>query len=177
MSKYLLDEQALEREIIILLSIVNASQINHKALEISIEKNYTADILYGEWNIMQNFLISIAIRLRIIDDMFQKEKEKYEVPFDVIGSLVEGDKSSELIFRNACNKIIHAMNFQPSVKQESDTRNGVKTFSYFEPLIKLSGIKENKEWKAEIDLQKFLISALALTHAYDESWKISSRSE
>jgi len=126
---------------------------------------------------IQNHLISLAIKLRIIDDIFIKNEEKYVLPYLFVGKLVEDQIQTELNFRNACNKIVHSMNFSPKTEQITDIEGSREIYVFYTNKVDLRGQYGKYNWEAEIDIQKFLFCAFALTRAYDENWKISCRSD
>jgi len=172
MSKYLLDEQEISEELIMLLAIFNASKANHKFLDPIANSNILLPIFYTEWRIIQKNLIATAMKLRIIDDQFKKYSTMVVFSESLVGWLIEGkNKSKDLFFREACNKIIHAINFLPKTSPE----NKLECDQYYLPKINLEGIQGNIKWKAEVDIKKYICDGLSFIKQYDENWDISSR--
>ena len=122
-------------------------------------------------------MISLAIKLRILDDLFRENKQQYILPFNSVGSLTEDSSKKELTFREACNKIVHALKFQPQTKPAQNSPDYLIKDAYYIPLTRLLGEKGKKKWETEIDMHRFLLSALALTKAYEDNWSISSRND
>lgn len=73
MSRYLFDEMAIERDVVCLLSIINASEKNHDLLS---EYLPEPGIFYTEWTLIQELLIGTAVKLRLIDELFRKACNK-----------------------------------------------------------------------------------------------------
>jgi len=172
MSKYLFREVDLSKELIILLSIFNASKINHDLLDPLVDNNDLLAIGFMEWEIIQEKLIASAIKLRIIDDQFKKYNKNPHFPKIVVGKIKEGNnKSKELSFREACNKIVHAVNFISKTRSNKKPMHEI----FFISKVYLEGAKEKTKWKAVLDIDKFVCDGLSLAKQYDEDWDISSR--
>lgn len=166
MSRYLFDEMAIEREIICLLSIVNASGKNHELLSKHLPE---VGIFYTEWTLIQELLISTAVKLRIIDDLFKNAGKSVTKSTDIVGTLAKAcnDNPQDLSLREACNKIIHAKEFLP----QSKVARIIDDFEDREylPSIKLTGKKGGKTWSATIDLEKYCTYALSVLDDYNMS--------
>lgn len=171
MSKYLFDETDISKEFIILISVFNASNANHKLLDpLSPEKLFP--IYYTEWKIIQENIISTAIKLRIIDDQFLKHKKDFFSTYKEIGTLIKNNnKVKKLNFREACNKIIHATEFLP----KTYGKRKIESEKYFQPKIELKGTYQSKEWKAVLDIKKYVTYGLSLLKQYDNDWDINAR--
>lgn len=163
MSRYLFDEQAIERDIVCLLSIINASEKNHSLLSKHLPG---AGIFYTEWILIQELLIGTAVRLRLIDDLLKDIEKTMPCSIRSVGTLTSlYDKNPVgLSLREACNKIIHAKEFIPqsSVAREID---GVEDRVYL-PSIKLVGKKNNIVWNATLDIEKYCACALTFLDDY-----------
>jgi hypothetical protein len=166
MSRYLFDEDDLSKKVITLLSIINASKGNHCLLAPHEKAKQIYSIFYFEWSIIQDTLIHLAIQFRLIDDLFTKEKKIYELPYFSVGNLTTNKVINSLSFRESCNKIVHAVKFEPVIEE---------AFSSYSNQIILKGNKGNSEWIAELDILKFCINALAFTNLYEDDWDIKSR--
>lgn len=178
MSRYLLDESELYRESFILLCAINSSKQNHEMLDPYFKKGHSwAGIYFSEWGLIQDTLISLAVKLRIIDDLFTKSNQSYNLPFHHVGCIIENSVEKELSFRNACNKIVHATEFQPETVQTHNSRTTPQMYAYYTSFVTLQGENGKRQWAARIDLHKYILSALALTTEYDENWAVSSRND
>ena len=115
MSRYLFDEMAIERDVVCLLSIINASEKNHDLLS---EYLPGTGIFYTEWTLIQELLIGTAVKLRLIDELFRAAGKTISYPISSVGQLtsIPGGDKVDLSFREACNKIIHAKDFVPQSK-------------------------------------------------------------
>ena len=172
MSKYLFKEEILSKELTILLSIFNASKKNHDLLDPHVDNSDLLSIFFMEWEIIQEKLITSAIKLRIIDDQFKEHNKSPYFPKNVVGRIKEGNnKSKELSFREACNKIVHAVKFIPKTHSNKKPIHEI----YFISKVYLEGAKEKTKWKAVLDINKFVCDGLSLAKQYDEDWDISSR--
>lgn len=163
MSRYLFDEMAIERDIVCLLSIINASGRNHELLS---KYPPWINIFYTEWTLIQELLISTAIKLRLIDDLFKDTSENNSNPTDDVGALVKNysAKPQNLSFREACNKIIHAKEFLP-ISKVATIIDEFEDREYL-PSIKLTGEKDGAVWSATIDLEKYCVYALVVLDNY-----------
>ncbi len=170
MSKYLFDEIEVSKELVILLAIFNSSNANHKLLD-PLATDNLLPIYYTEWNIIQEKLISTAIKLRMIDDQFKKLSKEPVFLNNKTGVLKTKNKTIDLTLREACNKIIHAVKFSP----KNYTRNGLESRKHFLPKVNLEGDYHKKGWKATLDIKKYVSEGLCLVKQYDEDWEISTR--
>lgn len=166
MSRYLFDEMAIERDIVCLLSIINASEKNHSILSKHLSG---AGIFYTEWTLIQELLIGTAVKLRLIDDLYKNMGNTTAFSTSRVGTLTSlSDKASvSLSFREACNKIIHAKEFIP---QSNVARivDGVEDRIYL-PFVKLAGQKDNIVWNATIEVEKYCTCALTFLDDYSTS--------
>lgn len=166
MSRYLFDEMAIERDIVCLLSIINASEKNHDLLS-----GYFPEkgIFYTEWTLIQELLIGTAVKLRLIDELFREAGKTISYPISSVGQLISnpGEDKVDLSFREACNKIIHAKDFIPQSKVSKIVDNFEDRV--YLPFIKLVGKKGKSNWNAIIDIRKYCACALTLLDIYDMS--------
>ena len=100
-------------------------------------------------------LISVAIQLRMIDDILMQNSRTREFAETTVGHLNE---TGSLSLREACNKIIHASEIEILLPAK--------------PVIVLHGKKGSEAWKAEFDLLGFVSNAMNLAASYDEDWGI-----
>ena len=171
MSRYLFDESAVEGDILCLLSILNASEQNHHLLAEYSE----IGIFHIEWMLVQELLIRTAIKLRLIDDLFNRAGKPIDYSISSVGYLTSdtdetnetNETKSDLCFREACNKIIHASDFDPQLKVARIINNHED--KVYLPFIKLKGQKNRSVWIAHIDISKYCICALTLLRRYDMS--------
>lgn len=171
MNKYLFNETEVEKELIVLLSILKASNANHKLLEKLTNDNNIFPITYVEGSIIQEYLIATAIKLRIIDDQFRNNSTSLKLPYEKVGVLKQGKTENDLRFRDACNKIIHAIKFLP----QTLPKNKDGQYHYYIEQIILKGELNSDNWEAQIDLDKYVSNGLFLLKKYDDDWNISSR--
>lgn len=173
MSKYLFDESEISKELIILLATFNASKTNHELLNPIANSGGLLTIFYTEWGIIQDNLIATAIKLRIIDDQFKKHFIKPVFLYDnIVGQLTKGkNEPQSLYFREACNKIIHAIKFLPN----TSPKNKPERDQHYLPKIDIEGTQGKIKWKAVIDIKKYVCNGLSLIKQYDENWDISCR--
>jgi len=167
MTNYLLDGDKLADDLVFLQAIF----VSKRFQRFDVDKHY---ILWGmeisrEKKIFE-LLIESAMKLRIIDDIHKDFEEAVELPFPVVGILKKKVNSGsfvdeeQLTFRECCNKIIHAQWY--GLDYDDD---GVL------PTVNFQGMKGKAEWRAEVDIHKFIISGISYCIGYDENWDISSR--
>ncbi len=163
MDKYEFEHSHLARELIILLSVLNASAQNNLLVgkRNEINPKTVFPIRFTEWEIVQEYLISSAIKLRIIDDKFINAAHPKQSPTENVGAFLgQHDFPTDLglSLREACNKIVHAQ------KIEIDTTIGNY---HLNPTILLEG-EYNGHWKVELNVQKYVCSGLAFIKLYEE---------
>lgn len=166
MSRYLFDEMAIERDVVCLLSIINASGKNHDLLS---EHLPQTSIFYTEWTLIQELLIGTAVKLRLIDDLFRAAGKPITYSISSVGKLIldSGENTVNLSFREACNKIVHAKDFVPQSKVSKIVDNFEDRV--YLPFIKLVGKKGTSNWNAIVDVGKYCTCALILLDTYDMS--------
>lgn len=166
MSRYLFDEMAIERDVVCLLSIINASEKNHDILSGHLPET---SIFYTEWTLIQELLIGTAVKLRLIDELFKETGKPISYSISSVGELIldSGENTVNLSFREACNKIVHAKDFAPQSKVSKIVDNFEDRV--YLPFIKLVGKKGKSNWNAIIDIGKYCTCALTLLDTYDMS--------
>lgn len=107
-----------------------------------------------EQNEIEHLLLQIAILVRAADDS-AKSGQTIGVSWNPeVGKLIQDTKTNKkenLTLREACNKIIHAQ----KVNYELN-RNNELWRTYVKPsFMYLYGKKNNKDWKAILDIKKF----------------------
>ena len=172
MSKYFFDEMDIERELIILLGIVSASKYNHLLLDAISREGLLLPIHYAEGYIIQEKLISSAIKLRMIDDVFKNTHNTPRLPFSTVGTLTTtAAREDGLKLREACNKIIHAKKYLPQNEPTDEHEN----YQFYVPTIILEGDINGSGWSVILDLEKYVCNGLSLLKYYDEDWELKSR--
>jgi len=138
-----------------LISIVNGSKESHKQLELK------GMLFTYEMSELSRLLVEIAVFVRnnidlgllsYPDPMFNMEtKVGY-----LLKNLKNIDNCIDLTIREACNKIIHAkhINF--------DLEEGINLgkYDYLNPFVYLYGDYQDKDWKAQIDINTFVATLM-----------------
>jgi hypothetical protein len=172
--KYIFDEEEIEKECYLIASCVMASEQIHLLQRKSSNWGIKRFILEEQYMIKKH-LISLAIKLRMIDDLMKLHKHTDYIPFlkNKTGTIEEINKKKDLTIREACNKIIHANNIEFKFKY---SQHGSKKIRYLAPEIILHGKKGKVSWKATMKILRFVDLALKLCIVYDESWDVSAYS-
>ena len=105
-------------------------------------------------------LINLAIYNRTHMELM-KERFKRENPATVCGKLVEGtqeETTKDLLFREACNKIIHAKTFRATCKRDGIISEFSYESSQSEPMHHEFWFfgDHKKKWKAKLNILDFL---------------------
>ncbi len=105
---------------------------------------------------IEHLLLQIAILVRAADDS-ARSGQTFGISWNPkVGTLIqnlETDTTEDLMLREACNKIIHAEKVNYDVYRNSELSR-----TYIEPtFIYLYGRKENKRWKAILDIKRFCL--------------------
>ena len=113
----------------------------------------------NELSEISRLLVSIAVISRnCMDHDGWQEVKMPGLPDNVVGTFcsdIENEASEEpLIFREACNKVIHGNNINFEANQDTDYKT-----QYLLPTIYLYGEKQGTNWKATLDIPKFLFWA------------------
>ena len=95
-------------------------------------------------------LISVAVCVRNRIDVGCPGPTEYRKPLlhKTVGILKQEDKKTELCFRDACHKIIHARGL-------TFVTRSAKGFDYIVPKVILWGEHRDVEWEAMVDVIKF----------------------
>ena len=96
---------------------------------------------------ISRILLECAIVLRVLDDESEAEKEEKD-PF-VCGKIESNGKITELPLREACNKIIHGIKINFDIEE-------IRGCQYLLPKVFIYGSYRNTEWKASINIRKFV---------------------
>ncbi|MBP2027952.1 hypothetical protein J2Z35_001750 [Acetoanaerobium pronyense] len=172
MSKYLFDTETIEKDLVILLSIISSSKYNHQLLNKFVDKDLLT-IHFTEGFIIQEKLISTSINLRMIDDKFKEKDKKIRLPYEIVGNFFINNRQYKLDLREACNKVIHGKKFVPKVEPKKE----IQRFQYYLPIINLEGFHGSNYWTVELEIEKYVCNGLSLIKQYDEDWDISARQE
>jgi len=117
---------------------------------------------------IQELLVSIAVRLRMIDDRLNTSHEKHiGGEINDVGTLTKGTgKAGDkvLTIRDACNKIIHAALIEYN-SDKVELRGKKKGYLKTELLLYDKGDKSG--WKAKIDIIKFVKVGTQVCELYD----------
>jgi hypothetical protein len=116
---------------------------------------------------IQELLISIAVRLRMIDDSLNINNEKLiDGETNDVGTLRKGTGKTEgvLTIREACNKIIHAalIEYSSDIIEVRGKKN-----SYLKAEVFLYDKVDKSGWKAKIDIIKFVKVGTHVCEVYD----------
>lgn len=108
-------------------------------------------------------LLIIAVAVRNAMDQNPSRAEYWlQWAEDNVGTLKNRRRKKEtesvLIFREACNKLVHCLSINFHYVSEKPKRGMALT-----PLVHLYGTKGQEEWKATIDINKFIGVASQLT--------------
>lgn len=107
-----------------------------------------------EFTEAQKRLISIAVICR--NELENNGKRELELEENNIGTILIKNKKDNLDLRETCNKIIHAKNI------EFETSSTDKWSGYLKSKIYLYGTYKGEEWKATINVYKFINSCFIL---------------
>ena len=172
--KYIFDEDEVEKECYLITSCFIASEQIHLFQRKSSNWGIKRFILQEQY-LIKKHLISLAIKLRMIDDLMKSHKKTGYIrsPKNKVGIIEEGNKKSDLTIREACNKIIHANKIEFKFKYN---QHGSKKIRYLAPEIILHGKKGKTSWEATVKILQLVSLASELCIAYDESWDVSGYS-
>lgn len=104
-------------------------------------------------------LISVAVMLRNLIDASSPEHLELRLRKKdmVVGYYFVGKKKKELIFREACHKVIHALHVNFDMAGIQKKKRG-----YLRPTVHLYGEFRDEDWRAVIDVMKFIRIAYQL---------------
>jgi hypothetical protein len=172
--KYIFDEDEIEQECYLIASCFIASEQIHLLQRKSSNWGIKRFILQEQY-LIKKLLISLAIKLRMIDDLMKSHKKAGYICFlkNKVGVIEEGNNKNDLTIREACNKIIHANKIEFNFKYG---QHGSKKIRYLAPEIILHGKKGKTSWEATVKILQLVNLALELCIVYDESWAVSGYS-
>lgn len=157
----------LEEDLYKLLSIINADRINQQMLSDSKVEPCLPHGVFPE-PIVEDLLISAAVRIRMIEDRFHVREQEFKYPYVshevcrfTAGSPRSGDIAKSGL-RLASDKIVHAKR----VSFYDDRRYDV---------VHIDGETGKRIWQVEVNVLKFSIAGICLAAQYEENWKVSSR--
>ncbi|MCK9626576.1 MAG: hypothetical protein M0R23_08995 [Bacteroidales bacterium] len=143
----------LEQKAFHLLSIINASA---KSNSISDLKNFL--VIEYEFSEISRLLLECAVQIRneIDQKYILSEDNKYSIN-SFVGILfhdtkIAPEKSTNLTFREACNKIIHTKH----INFDLENAKSINEYDSLNNTIYLYGDYQNKEWKVELDVCTFI---------------------
>jgi len=172
--KYIFDDEEIEKECYLITSCFIASEQIHLLQRKSSNWGIKRFILEEQY-LIKKHLISLAIKLRMIDDLMKYYKKTDYICSlkNKVGVITEDNEKVDLTLREACNKIIHANKIEFKFKYN---QHGSKKIRYLAPEVLLHGRKGKKFWKADLKILRLVSLALELCIAYDESWDVSGYS-
>lgn len=103
-------------------------------------------------------LINLAICNRTHMEQMLNE-HKFPFPPNVCGTLTKDvcePATTDLSFRDACNKIIHADKFTATFLKDGKVTAFSGTPEQLHHVVRLQGKLSGKEWKADLDVLEFL---------------------
>lgn len=104
-------------------------------------------------------LLTIAVTVRnTMDQNPSRSEYRLQGVDNNVGTLFNKSKESTLTFRESCNKLIHCLSINFHYKARKPRRGMALT-----PLVHLYGTKGTAEWKATIDINRFIDVATSLT--------------
>lgn len=110
-------------------------------------------------NLATTLLTEIAIYVRIIDDKFEGQYRMSDDEYaecEKCGTLTVKRKTSPLSMREACNKIIHAREFEFFVFWLHVHENRRETsIPCFQPTVRFCGELGKSMWVANLDIQRY----------------------
>lgn len=149
----------LDLEIYRLITILSSSPALAEVDESKSEKRKVEYLRQWEFPEVSRIVVSLAAIVRSSLDADPFQSEALERP---VGTLFPDrsdlQRQEPLRFREACNKILHADHVDP---ETTATTKGTA-----EPLtgrLVLYGRLHNKEWRAELELRDYALSALSLS--------------
>lgn len=151
-----IDIQHIDRDIYYLLVLFSASKLlaSHDTGEADAVRTLRDQFEASE---ATKQLISVAVCVRNGIDAGRPGPAEYRKPLlqRTVGALKQKRKKTDLRFRDACHKIIHAQGL------EFVTRSA-KGVDYIVPKVKLWGEHRDVEWEATVDVLEFARLACAL---------------
>lgn len=159
---YPIESVLIELQIYHLLTVFCASQKLHQLA--AIKDNDELDTMRQRFEESEacRLLISVAIMLRNLMDATSPEAIKLRMREQdaIVGTLQPDERettSERLLFRDACNKIIHAYHINFDMDEEKPRK-----MNYINPTIYLYGEHHGSKWRATIDVVDFARCAYRL---------------
>ena len=143
----------LEQKAFQLLSIINASSKSNAISDL----RDTLVVEY-EWSEISRLLLECAVLIRNeIDLQYSSKSYITYTEKECVGRLYRDiydakDECEELTFREACNKIIHAQH----INFDLENAKSIRQYDSINNIVYLYGNYQDKGWKAELDVCKFL---------------------
>ena len=160
-SNYLIDGRTMTLELYRLLSIFYASE-KYATINTTLHDDSVALLLDFQESEITRILTSTAISARIIDDRDDKYLNDHNTSCGELISNIENPNSAiPLSLREACNKIIHATKIHYDV---SELKNGLR---YLNPTIYYYGRFKGKDWKAILDIEKYVFNYVTYITQYN----------
>jgi hypothetical protein len=157
---FLYETPFLNLEIYRLRTILEASSALAKFEESETDENKVEFLRGLEFPEISRIVVSLAA---IIRSAIDTDPRAYAASYPTalrraVGTLILDETHSQtrepLPFREACNKVIHANTVEPTRELETGALTGE---------LVLCGCHRNKDWRAELDLREYALSALSLT--------------
>ena len=108
---------------------------------------------------ISRILLSVAITARVVDDARGRILDLVALTCgELIPDIQRPERGVQLELREACNKIIHAIDFRP-VYDHVDrpvAGGGDAQVWHLDGQIELAGVQSKKDWEAVLNVQEFL---------------------
>ncbi|MBO0141605.1 hypothetical protein JZX87_10590 [Agrobacterium sp. Ap1] len=129
-------------------------------------------------NRLSQSLLDLAVRMRTFEDILAASELRADydrlvaslIEIDQLGSFGWEDEKlaqrGDLSFREACNKIIHAVDIRPVYDNGSNARD--EDFAWgMDGTIELAGKLGKREWDVWMYAEDFLATCVAIANHYD----------
>lgn len=144
------------------------------------DQEFNWDYYYGWLRLLvSEHLLQCAIKIRVIEDIVRENNQ--EVNFEEIGKNAQidlvlgnlyGDKNI-LTVREACNKIIHALEFSVVFTPIDHNQHQDQGPHFWSGIVILRGKKKKAKWELHLCVEKFCIALcrfLSDIEHYIDSW-------
>ncbi|TKJ38641.1 MAG: hypothetical protein CEE38_02760 [Planctomycetes bacterium B3_Pla] len=152
----------LEREVYWLAAVFAASSTLHRLAPDEDDNELDKLRLHFEISEASRLLISVAVMLRNLMDAQSSEMLELSIrKMDmIVGHYTIGKKrrKKDLTFREACNKLIHALHINFDMAGMNK-----KKLCYLRPKVYLYGDFRDEDWRAVVDVTKFIKIAYRLS--------------
>ena len=161
-------DEILEREGYKLLCLVLAKYDLEKLQYYNGANDVFEQLMEHENTELNTSIMSLAALARANDDVGGGLKAHDDENTDGVGILIVEGKETKLSSREACNKIIHSKSAiwrldetdeHPLYEEKYKERGITLDINYKNPVLLLEGVNNKKEWKAEVNVIKWVISA------------------